>query len=810
MSVSQLIQRWKPGSSFRGRLRKLTRKQKLFDELETHVKGFVGGRGVGKTEVGSHWILKHSRPGDPWMVVSPDYNVIQDTTWPTFERVAQQTGQWYRGIKSPTPRAWFRPVGGGPLCQVVFRSAEKPDKLRGGSWAGLWFDEASIMCHDAFTFAIPALRWMGRRGTVLVTMTPKGLNHWTFRLFFEDCDEGEIEILNSGPDAVNLLDDPSRYQHIAGRWYRRCDSTGLVMAHSRENPFLPDTFEHDIGAHLSSALKAQELAGEFILMDGLYYRREWFKFVEEVPRIAQRVRYWDRAASSNSGCFSAGVLMARTDDGLYYIEDVKRGQWSYEHRNAAILEAAREDDIKYGGTVQVWGEQEGGSAGKEISQQFVKMLAGYPAHVDIVTGKGTKLLDGIEVPHKPKIVRSQGLIAQAEAGNVKLKRASWNSELLDEFCAFGQSDIMDQCVAEGTLVETQRGSVPIEQMRQTDFVWTRWGLAPIIDVWCTGDHEQVFMMETSDGRTIEATAGHPFWIDSVGWVCLNSLKQSVGVTVSAKQLSSMESRGLATLSPRVVTIASISARESVARGLCCTGTYGSRCMVHCPTNTRSTTRTATRSTTPLRTWSASRKSSIGEYTPTSGRSALQSSWSISPEFEASRKTGIGRMRDGRGIVSMPRHQSAAASQPGRSAHGAVSSSWVSTWVGGDFVAVNARSENATIGRKKSSQEPASGAEMRFSESDPESSGIAQSLARILTIGPSGRKPVWNLTVNGPPEYFANGILVHNCDAAAGAFNKLCRTWTTDPGWTGRVKIGRDPSKYGIQLDTTEPGTQRRR
>lgn len=30
-------------------------------------------------------------------------------------------------------------------------------------------------------------------------------------------------------------------------------------------------------------------------------------------------------------------------------------------------------------------------------------------------------------------------------------------------------------------------------------------------------------------------------------------------------------------------------------------------------------------------------------------------------------------------------------------------------------------------------------------------------------------PVFNLTVQGPPEYYANGVLVHNCDAAVYAF-----------------------------------------
>ena len=36
------------------------------------------------------------------------------------------------------------------------------------------------------------------------------------------------------------------------------------------------------------------------------------------------------------------------------------------------------------------------------------------------------------------------------------------------------------------------------------------------------------------------------------------------------------------------------------------------------------------------------------------------------------------------------------------------------------------------------------------------------------------RAVYNMTVEGMPEYFANGILVHNCDAASGALNKLAQ------------------------------------
>ena len=89
-------------------------------------------------------------------------------------------------------------------------------------------------------------------------------------------------------------------------------------------------------------------------------------------------------------------------------------------------------------------------------------------------------------------------------------------------------------------------------------------------------------------------------------------------------------------------------------------------------------------------------------------------------------------------------------------------------------------------------------------------GFALSPVRVVALSPSGEQPVWNLTVDGPPEYFANGILVHNCDAAFGAFNKLCRMWTTDPGYTGRIETVADGERFGVFLDKIGNQTGRRR
>ncbi len=63
--------------------------------------------------------------------------MIRETTLPTFIETAQYTGQYIKHNVSPTPRVWFRTFDGG-RAEIVFKGAEKPDKLRGPSKAGLW------------------------------------------------------------------------------------------------------------------------------------------------------------------------------------------------------------------------------------------------------------------------------------------------------------------------------------------------------------------------------------------------------------------------------------------------------------------------------------------------------------------------------------------------------------------------------------------------------------------------------------------------------------------------------------------------
>lgn len=207
-----------------------------------------------------------------------------------------------------------------------------------------------------------------------------------------------------------------------------CEGSGEVG-----EPLCPERYDATALAEIKRALGRRSFDSLYQQRprprDGTLFRFDWFQKVGEVPARARRVRYWDTAGSEGRGDFTVGVLMARSKEGIFYIEDVVRGQWSPARKDDQIRMAADRDAAKYGrGAVQIWLETEAGIGGTERTQATIRRLAGHTVKSERVTGS--------------KETRAEPLAAQAEVGNVKLLAAGWNRVFLDELCdfPFGKND----------------------------------------------------------------------------------------------------------------------------------------------------------------------------------------------------------------------------------------------------------------------------------------------------------------------------------------------------------------------------------
>jgi predicted phage terminase large subunit-like protein len=166
---------------------------------------------------------------------------------------------------------------------------------------------------------------------------------------------------------------------------------------------------------------------------GGFFKREWFTGVDSGPGkdAVMRIRYWDKASTPGGGDWTAGVLISKDKDGIYTIEHVARGQWSPGDRDRKMAEIGKEDYEQFG-AFAIWHQQDPGSAGKDSAQSTSAVMAeaGLKARFEPVTGD--------------KEVRAGPLSSAAQAGKVKIIKASWNGAFLDELTSFPKGRFDDQ------------------------------------------------------------------------------------------------------------------------------------------------------------------------------------------------------------------------------------------------------------------------------------------------------------------------------------------------------------------------------
>ena len=80
------------------------------------------------------------------------------------------------------------------------------------------------------------------------------------------------------------------------------------------------------------------------------------------------------------------------------------------------------------------------------------------------------------------------------------------------------------CLIAGTLVEGEFGQVAIETIKRGDRVWTRKGLRKVARAWKTSDSADVWRLTSRSGKSITGTANHPVWTEETGFKPLRIMR----------------------------------------------------------------------------------------------------------------------------------------------------------------------------------------------------------------------------------------------------------------------------------------------
>jgi predicted phage terminase large subunit-like protein len=243
--------------------------------------------------------------------------------------------------------------------------------------------------------------------------------------------------------------------HDPGSLRRLCHRPEWVTEHNRvfvpalleDNPHLDQESYDRALRELDPTTRRQLRHGDWDAKDpGEMFRREWFTIVDTVPQGADRVRYWDLAATepgprNDDPDYTVGLLLARAQAGGWFVEDVVVGRW----RSARVEEIAKHTAERDGPAVTIGLEQEPGASGKALVMHWQR-----------------DVLPAFEVRGQPssdsKAIRARPVASKAEAGLVSVVRGAWNSVFFDQIEDFppdpgeGHDDIPDALSGAFTLL----------------------------------------------------------------------------------------------------------------------------------------------------------------------------------------------------------------------------------------------------------------------------------------------------------------------------------------------------------------------
>jgi hypothetical protein len=185
----------------------------------TKFRAFVGGVGSGKTWAGALSVLRMPG-GSRGLVIAPTYPMLRDASLHTFRELARPVIATHHETTMTTT------LTNG--TEILWRSADDPDRLRGPNLGWAWLDEAALMPQLVWDIVLGRLR--REPGKAWITTTPRGQLNWVYEQF-----------IKLGTHDFHIT---------------RCST--------EQNTFLPPDFVQTLNARYRGQFQAQEVGGEFV------------------------------------------------------------------------------------------------------------------------------------------------------------------------------------------------------------------------------------------------------------------------------------------------------------------------------------------------------------------------------------------------------------------------------------------------------------------------------------------------------------------------------------------------------------------
>jgi hypothetical protein len=664
---------------------------------------------------------------------------------------------------------WFVTLpNGSEIWFAGLDDKERAEKILGMEFVTIFFNEASQIPYQSIMLALTRLAQLvvqlipGKNGKpdeeiemvprVFYDLNPTSKAHWSYRLF----------ILKIDPDSKLALANPQNYT-----WMRINPKDNLAN--------LTSTYMDTLNA-MSARNKLRFLEGEFCetMANALftYENIETYRHLKgELPDFVRVVVGVDPsgAADADSSADAIGIVVVAlgVDGRAYVLEDctVTAGPTVWGRVATTAFDRHQADCI-------VAERNFGGAMVEHVIQTSRPRT---PCKM-VTASRG-------------KHIRAEPISALYEEG--KVIHVGNFPELEEELTSFSTTGYMgdsspNRCFIAGTLITTDKGDVPIEAIIPGVRVLTRQGFRKVLYSGMNDANAETITIEFSDGRTLTATPNHPVFVEGKGSVRVDTLVWGDTIVTPPTGEPSCQTQNKSNASPSYSTGLSIDATQhqptkrhkdttqpmrmvSAVRSL---GNFiekfGNQIMVKYLRVILFTTSTAIRITTSLRILSALHQDNMQQ----SIRKLLGIKSLLNlPVLGHLLNSGTLQMRAESGIVNMGLTRGLVESQLMMANVSSVGSTTYPLNKTLGFVQESA----IWLGLQKTKNTMWIKSALfvtQFLKPESMTNNKPVPVFVVKLTANDLRQPVYNMAVDEHHEYFANGVLVSNCDALVWALAEL--------------------------------------
>lgn len=453
-------------------------------------KVVVCGRRFGKTTLGARLVLQAALEGKRVWWIAPTYP-LASIGWRMIKKLAYDSGLDYTLRES---ELMLKGVGDGWL-QV--KSASDRDKMRGEGLDGLVIDEAAYVDPHAWTDVLrPALA--DKKGWAMFISTPNGFNYfhelfllglggnpdwksWQMPSVANTSIEGfaeEIEAAKATMDIVTFRQEfEAKFEALSGRVFDQFEATENVSVDAEYNPAFGDILwgVDDGYAHGDGP-------------GSLSYHPRVIILAQRTPIGGINV-FFERVATGESDYNTAIDAIIGSQDGTIE-RRYPNPEIAFVDSSAAMFRGAMNERgiVTTAATHKVY---EG--------IRNVRRL--------VVDGHGVRLLK--IHPRCINMIKEMETYQFAEDGATAGERTPMKKN--------------DHCFVAGTMVTTEHGEKPIELIKKGDRVLTRAGYQSVILAGITNPEAEIYTAEFNNGCILQGTGDHPVWTENRGFIALKNL-----------------------------------------------------------------------------------------------------------------------------------------------------------------------------------------------------------------------------------------------------------------------------------------------